>query len=55
LRPRTEPFFQALGSAGRSSIFPAWLWSSISATAAVRPRLPSISHLAAPGEWVALS
>jgi len=41
-RPVTRPLGHARGSAGSSAISPAWLCTSISAIAAVAPKLPSI-------------
>src|SRR5512140_3297137 len=41
-RPLTDPEDHALGSAGSILMVSSWLCSSISAMAAVTPRLPSI-------------
>ena len=50
-RPATCPSGQAGGKAGNRSTVPAWLWSSISPTAAAAPKLASIWNR--PGSWEA--
>ena len=40
--PLTLPLFHARGRAGNSCTAPSWLCTSISATPAVNPKLPSI-------------
>ena len=48
-RPETWPSGHAVGKAGNKSTVPSWLWSSISAMAAVAPKFPSIWNQ--PGGW----